>query len=953
MKKTKKTLASLAIAGMALTMVPFNVFATGTVPTRLFGTTAAETAVQIADQTGWTGTAILASSASYGMVDALTSGPLAKFLNAPILLQEPGAVLNAYTKAELTKLNVTKVYVTSGTAVINQAVLDELKGMNITVESLGGNDRFETSVNIAKKMVLLGAPVTKVAVAYGWLNQDALSIASIASANNEPILLTEKNALPASVKAFLTANITSSDVIGGTAVISDAVKATLPNATRHYGNTAYDTNEQVIKDFESSLSFSNVFVANAVTGIDALAGAPLAAVSKSAIVLTDGVNVPAAATFVNSKLTSSSVVTALGGIAVVPESVRTGIVSIVPATLAVTSVSAINGKTVEIKFNKAVDPTTVITAGKLSNITFTNIGSAPVVASVFAGAVLSDDGMTLTITPQNLECFGGDYAVTVTPSVLDKDGKAITAYSAIKTLSDSARPTIASATYSVNGLAHFAFSEPLSTTSGAIEGSMVITAPTGAVTVVPAGRVNLATDNKSFDLNMVGVTPFTADKVYTVLLVGLADYSGNLISPNPITLSVVNSIVDNVKPAVQSVEAIDVRKLKITFSEKLSNYGTVNTIPINTAPLGNATVDTTGTVVTYTEALATLTGIQTVTLAGYVDLSLNPGDNFSKVLNFVADTTNPTYVSSQVATIGTDQYLLVKYSENVTVDAVTPTNALTGTYVDANSITKPMVPAILKADASTYLVAPATTTDTIKIKITGLIAGAYTVAVDPALVKDIAGNAAATQSITFVAGTTVDTTIPTATITSVQATEDTVVVDYSMPVTAATALNLANYTVEGQNVFASAIFDGTNQKVVLKLMPNAITVSGNRLFGIQNVATAAGKVMVAKNVSTPFVENMKPYVISAALTNANTITVTFSENVTGGANAFDFYVDSVKSTGIVTTAPVAGVNTATITIPDVTDLTKTYQVKFVGTGFVDGAIPTNAAVVGTMVTVTK
>ena len=54
MKKTKKALASLAIAGMALTMVPFNAFATGPVGTRLSGNTAAQTAVAIADQTGWT-----------------------------------------------------------------------------------------------------------------------------------------------------------------------------------------------------------------------------------------------------------------------------------------------------------------------------------------------------------------------------------------------------------------------------------------------------------------------------------------------------------------------------------------------------------------------------------------------------------------------------------------------------------------------------------------------------------------------------------------------------------------------------------------------------------------------------------------------------------------------------------------------------------------------------------
>ncbi|TGE31864.1 cell wall-binding repeat-containing protein [Desulfosporosinus sp. Sb-LF] len=366
MNKTKKTLASLAIAGMTLSMLPFNAFASGTVPTRLAGTTAAQTAATIADQTGWTGTAVLASSASYGMVDALTSGPLATFLNAPILLQEPGNVLNADTKAELTKLNVKTVYVTSGTAVISQAVLDQLKGMGITVVPLGGADRFETSVNIAKKMVTLGAPVSKVAVAYGWLNQDALSIASIASASNEPILLTERGSVPASVQAFLTANtsIISSDVIGGTGVISDAVKAAFPDATRHAGNTAYDTNNQVIQDFSSSLEFNNVYVANGVTGIDALAGAPLAAQTKSAIVLTDG-TVPAAATFVHSKLAAGSVVTALGGSAVVSDSVLTGVVNGTPTpaqgNLAVTSVSAISASSFKVVFNQAPADTSKVT----------------------------------------------------------------------------------------------------------------------------------------------------------------------------------------------------------------------------------------------------------------------------------------------------------------------------------------------------------------------------------------------------------------------------------------------------------------------------------------------------------------------------------------------------------------------------------------------------------------
>ena len=47
-----------SMADMTITMVPFNAIATGTVPIRLGGTTASQTEVAIAYQTGRTGTAI-------------------------------------------------------------------------------------------------------------------------------------------------------------------------------------------------------------------------------------------------------------------------------------------------------------------------------------------------------------------------------------------------------------------------------------------------------------------------------------------------------------------------------------------------------------------------------------------------------------------------------------------------------------------------------------------------------------------------------------------------------------------------------------------------------------------------------------------------------------------------------------------------------------------------------
>lgn len=417
MMKTKKTLASLAIAGMLVTMVPFNALAGGgAAPTRLAGDNAEQTAVAIADQTGFKGTAILASSTSYGMVDALTAGPLAAYLKAPILLQEAGPVLNEDTKAELVKLQVKTVYVASGTAVISQAVIDELEDtMDITVVSLGGHDQFETSVNIAKKMIALGAPVSKVAVAYGWLSQDALSIASIASAQTQPILLTEKYSVPDSVKAFLTANksVSSTDVIGGTGVISEAVKAALPTATRHFGNTAYDTNNQVIQDFASSLNFNQVYVANGITGIDALAGAPLAAQTNSPIVLTDG-TVPAVATFVNSKLFTTSVVTALGGTAVVSDSVLAGIAY---NALSISSVSAVNSGTndrVTVAFNKNVEQ---MTSAQIEDL-YTSLRSQSALSRTVNNVVdttkLVPDKMSITVS-------GSTASFNVSPAVTSGD----------------------------------------------------------------------------------------------------------------------------------------------------------------------------------------------------------------------------------------------------------------------------------------------------------------------------------------------------------------------------------------------------------------------------------------------------------------------------------------------------------------------------------------------------
>ena len=352
MKKTKKALASLAIAGMLATMVPFNAFAAYTVPdmgTRLAGYTAYDTAQVIAQQTATADSVVLAAGMTRNSVDALAAGPLAAQLKAPILLTDGDGTLTTQAKEELQRLMPKKVYITSGTAVTLPVVLDQVRAITgpDSVVSLGGFDAPETSLNIAKQMVDLGAHPTGIVVAGGWATPaDALSAASIASAKGMPILAVAKNGLSAAQKTFINSltGVMKSYVVGGTAVIDTAVEATLPGVvTRLAGITQYDTNLKILQNF-TDVNYDKLFVANGRTFVDALAGAPLVAQYNSAIVLADQVVDSSLVTYVEGKMSATSKVIALGGTAAVPESALSQIVA--PAALTVTSVSAINVTTI-------------------------------------------------------------------------------------------------------------------------------------------------------------------------------------------------------------------------------------------------------------------------------------------------------------------------------------------------------------------------------------------------------------------------------------------------------------------------------------------------------------------------------------------------------------------------------------------------------------------------------
>ncbi|HHV64367.1 MAG TPA: cell wall-binding repeat-containing protein [Peptococcaceae bacterium] len=295
-------------------------------PERLAGADRYDTAAKIA-QAGWPGTsdyAVLAAGMNANLVDALTAAPLAKLKNAPILLTS-GDYLSPEAEKELQRLQVKTVYLTSGSQVLKPAVTAKLKTMGLDIKVLGGKDRFETALNIARE-IEANRPFREVLIATAWSNADALSAASLAAAKGIPILLTNPDKIPNEVGVYLQGlqgKLKRTLVIGGSGVVGDSVFRALPSAQRAGGTDRYQTNLEILKLFANDIEPGIIYLANGENShlVDSLAGAPLAALTGSPIVLTNGKLSAEVVNYVKKNLLPKEVI-ALGGEKLVPDSLR-------------------------------------------------------------------------------------------------------------------------------------------------------------------------------------------------------------------------------------------------------------------------------------------------------------------------------------------------------------------------------------------------------------------------------------------------------------------------------------------------------------------------------------------------------------------------------------------------------------------------------------------------------
>jgi len=273
-----------------------------------------------------TGTAVAASRSSHPRArsaqavvlarddvyaDALTGGPLAAAVGAPLLLSEP-ARLSPATATELRRVLAPEgtVHLLGGTDALSAAVAAEVAALGYAVERVAGGDRYRTAVAIARR---LGNPGV-VFEATGRDFPDAVSAGPAAISAGGAVLLTEGAEQAPVTRAYLEGRDVVRYAVGGQAAAAD------PAATAVAGRDRYATSAEVARRFFDQPEAVGLAVGNAFP--DSLVAAPQLGRTRQPLLLVDRDALPAPITdYLTARSAGIGRVTAFGGSAALSETV--------------------------------------------------------------------------------------------------------------------------------------------------------------------------------------------------------------------------------------------------------------------------------------------------------------------------------------------------------------------------------------------------------------------------------------------------------------------------------------------------------------------------------------------------------------------------------------------------------------------------------------------------------
>ena len=260
---------------------------------RLSGDNRYETSVEVSEKNFKSAdTVVLASGQN--IADALVASSYADIEEAPILLTNKNSISDEVLD-EIERLKADKVVIVGGQSSISSSVESRLKKEDIKVTRISGSDRFDTSDKLSQEVSRLSKKSSQAILVNGYKNIDALSVSSLATKEELPILLNGRNALNMSVKNRLKQmNVNKVYIIGGNNSISSDVEKELKrmqiSVVRLSGTDRYETSANIAK--YAYKDFDEAIVASGENPVDALAASTLTGKNEAPILLTNRNKIP-------------------------------------------------------------------------------------------------------------------------------------------------------------------------------------------------------------------------------------------------------------------------------------------------------------------------------------------------------------------------------------------------------------------------------------------------------------------------------------------------------------------------------------------------------------------------------------------------------------------------------------------------------------------------------------
>lgn len=260
---------------------------------RLSGDNRYETSVEVSEKNFKSvDTVVLASGQN--IADALVASSYADIEEAPILLTNKNSISDEVLD-EIERLKADKVVIVGGQSSISSSVESRLKKEDIKVTRISGRDRFDTSDKLSQEVSRLSKKSSQAILVNGYKNIDALSVSSLATKEDLPILLNGRNTLNMSVKNRLKQmNVKKVYIIGGNNSISSDVEKELNrmqiSVVRLSGTDRYETSANIAK--YAYKDFNEAIVASGENPVDALAASTLTGKKEAPMLLTNKNKIP-------------------------------------------------------------------------------------------------------------------------------------------------------------------------------------------------------------------------------------------------------------------------------------------------------------------------------------------------------------------------------------------------------------------------------------------------------------------------------------------------------------------------------------------------------------------------------------------------------------------------------------------------------------------------------------